>query len=306
MISLLQNDAFPELLEIVCQSLQAICSNALQRNPTKQQTAEFAAIAEQAKHFLPILFNLVEVMDTSDPRYQSVSDAIAHYSKCTPENLLSKMFKKLVQRLLAATTAENLHQADKAAGYLNLAAAIAPSLSMECVELLFRAIKPLISLDDVSLVQKRAYKVLVALLDTRATDLLQGPRKAEILELLTTALLTCHVSARTMRMRCLQGVFRNGVEADEAYEIAVSIAGEVILSLKDSNSKAREAAKELYLAMARIIGFDHFFQLVPAGLAASTTHMRSGTVLALTLLLKEFASEKVRSCLRNFCIKNTT
>lgn len=35
----------------------------------------------------------------------------------------------------------------------------------------------------------------------------------------------------------------------EAHDIATAIAGEVIMSLKDANSKAREAAKELYLAM---------------------------------------------------------
>lgn len=191
-----------------------LCSGVLQRNPSKSPIAEFTAVGEQAKHFLPILFNLVEMIETNDPRYQSVSDAIAQYSQCTPDGLMSKMFKRLVQRLLASTTAENIQQADKAAGYLNLAAAIAPSLNLECIDLLFRAIKPLITLDDVSLVQKRAYKVLVTLLDTRSDGLLQGERKTDILQLLTTALLTCHVSARTMRMRCLQSVFRNGVELE--------------------------------------------------------------------------------------------
>eukprot|EP00952_Eustigmatos_sp_NYUAD-ZCMA_P006526 28071-Eustigmatos_ZCMA.PRE.1 len=60
-----------------------------------------------------------------------------------------------------------------------------------------------------------------------------------------------------------------------------NMLGEVLLCLKDSNAKAREAAYELLLLMARVKSDDNmaqFTQMVVAALAAQTPHMRSAAV----------------------------
>ena len=59
------------------------------------------------------------------------------------------------------------------------------------------------------------------------------------------------------------------------------LLGEVLLCLKDSNAKAREAAYQLLLLMARVKPDDdlaQFSQMVLAALAAHTPHMRSAAV----------------------------
>lgn len=69
---------------------------------------------------------------------------------------------------------------------------------------------------------------------------------------------------------------------------------QVILCTKDSNSKAREASYQLLLTMSSSIGsLSTFVQMVTAGLAAKTPHMRSAAVHALSRLLFEYV-ESIR------------
>jgi ribosomal RNA-processing protein 12 len=70
------------------------------------------------------------------------------------------------------------------------------------------------------------------------------------------------------------------------------IMGEVLLCLKDSNAKTREAAYQLLLAMA--VARDDvtdYFRIILAALGAQTTHMRSAAVMALSRLTFEYARD---------------
>ena len=69
------------------------------------------------------------------------------------------------------------------------------------------------------------------------------------------------------------------------------MGGEIILCLKDSNAKTREAAYQLLLSMANMYqeNLSEFVQLVAGALGAETTHMRSAAVMALSRLVFEYA-----------------
>jgi ribosomal RNA-processing protein 12 len=68
----------------------------------------------------------------------------------------------------------------------------------------------------------------------------------------------------------------------------MSVVPEVVLCLKDANGKAREAAYQLLLSMARKKGLQSFVQVLGAGLGAETSHMRSASVTALSRMVFEF------------------
>jgi ribosomal RNA-processing protein 12 len=64
----------------------------------------------------------------------------------------------------------------------------------------------------------------------------------------------------------------------------------VLLCLKDSNGKAREAAYQLLVSMAAVHeNKTEIFRVIMAALGAQTPHMRSAAVLALSRLVFEYA-----------------
>lgn len=148
-----------------------------------------------------------------------------------------------------------------------------------------QVIRPLIRIDGDSTLQKRAYRVLGALCEHKADELLTEETLQDLLPVLTDSLVTCHVSgtttyrlpptadpcwpslhslpqpcpspplvsptARQMRLRVLSLIVgRMGSLSEEHSMQLAGLVGEVLLCLKDSNAKAREAAYELLLAMA--------------------------------------------------------
>jgi ribosomal RNA-processing protein 12 len=73
-------------------------------------------------------------------------------------------------------------------------------------------------------------------------------------------------------------------------DIIPKIVPEVLLCLKDSNGKTREAAYQLILSMANLQSDKtEFFDVIMAALGAQTPHMRSAAVMALSRLVFEYA-----------------
>ena len=73
--------------------------------------------------------------------------------------------------------------------------------------------------------------------------------------------------------------------------------GEVLLCLKDSNTKTREAAYQLLLSMSRLHKNQHqslqeFFTIILGALGGQTPQMRSAAVMALSRLVFEYARDE--------------
>jgi ribosomal RNA-processing protein 12 len=319
--------AYPELLTPVCLGLQALvqwvreageAGGAGDSASEAGAEADLATLTALSKKLLPTLFGALDGTELEDSasgvRVRTLSDTISAYTQVAPPAFVASLFKKLVQKMLEATS----HQQgqgqgqeggkpaavnagcsnSKAVVLCELALALVPSLDAASVALLYKVVRPLVRLQDKDVaLQKRAYRVLGALCQHQVAAFLTQDTLSDLLPLLTDSLLTCHVSARQMRLRVLTAVIQALDPQDDAHWALLSgLVGEVLLCLKDANGKAREAAYAALSAMARVRceqqeDLADFAQLVLAALAAETPHMRSAAVLALAHLIFEFAPQ---------------
>jgi len=230
-------------------------------------------------------------------RVQAVTDAIGELARICPRPFLQNLFKKVMQRLLVATQSE-ADESGKICTLLGLAQALVSSEALDenSISLLYRAIRPLIRSDEHdSRVQKRAYKVLSEICEKNSSFVTSAEHLGDFTELIIGSIMTCQVSSRHMRLKCMVHIVKAFDSSNEQHmAVLPKIMGEVLLCLKDSNGKTREAAYQLLLAMAEVRDdMEDFFQIVLAALGAQTPHMRSGAVMAISRLVFEYRDDVV-------------
>lgn len=288
------------------------------------KTDDYDVLSNVSTKILPSLFKLVEKLNESSTKkmddtfdgssskdahsksmqnvslVESVTDAIGQLAQICPRDFLQTLFKKVVQRLLLATTADTpvdrMNATLRKTSLLGLAQALVASGSLDeaSISLLYRAVRPLVRNDEHDpKVQKRAYKVLSEICERHNDFVISDERLGEMTDLLVDSTVTCQVSARHMRLKCMTHIIE-GFDSDNQIHMAIipNIMSEVLLCLKDSNAKTRDAAYQLLLAMS-IARHDmaDYFRIVLAALGAQTTHMRSAAVIALSRLIFEYARE---------------
>lgn len=141
---------------------------------------------------------------------ESVANAIAEVAKQAPRAFLQSLFRKLMQRLLEATQAET-RENEKICSLLCLARALVASESMDeaNISLLYRALKPLIRSDENEpRVQKRAYRVLLEIAQRNKAFVTSSETLGELSKLLVDSIMTCQVSARHMRVKCMTAIVK--------------------------------------------------------------------------------------------------
>lgn len=139
-------------------------------------------------------------------------------------------------------------------------------------------------------IKTKTRQVLLALCTHRPNFMSSADVLPDVLELFTSSLLTCHVSARVMRLQCLARLTASFTPGDPAQARFLPPATlEVVLCTKDSNGRTRELAYNVLVLMAVARGnpADTVHTVVGA-LAATTPHARSAAVLALGRLQLEF------------------
>ena len=317
----LQDARYPELLFTVCQGLQVLLQSAQEAAPGPGREADLAVLSAMSKKFLPTLFNILDGCDLEDSvsgaKVRALSETISAYALVAPPAFVGGLFKKLVQKMLAATQ-EDEDGMEEGAGEVEkkkkksfsspsnhkavilceLALALVPSLDAAGIALLYKVIRPLVRLDRDVALQKRAYRVLGALCEHHGDRFLgQADTREDLVPVLTDSLLTCHVSARQMRLRVLGALVKRLDGNDpKQWDMLAGLVGEVLLCLKDANGKAREAAYQVLTAMAQVKEDEEdlaeFSQVVLAALAAETPHMRSAAVLALAHLVFDFGPQR--------------
>jgi ribosomal RNA-processing protein 12 len=332
---------YPKLIPIVCGGLKLLTIGVMERSaassPSLDSKEDYAVLSNVSTKILPSLFKLVETLNQSTSSkggdgeemeidgsssstkgakqssskeqqnnmqlVEAVTDAIGQLAQICPRDFLQGLFKKVVQRLLLATTevADN-SEGDKNAtalrmcSLLGLGQALVASGSLDdaSLSLLYRAIRPLVRTDEHDpRVQKRAYRVFSEICERHKDFVTSDERLSEMIDLLVDSIVTCQVSARHMRLKCMTCIV-DGFDSSNSAHMAVipKIMGEVLLCLKDSNAKTREAAYQLLLAMA--VARDDvtdYFRIILAALGAQTTHMRSAAVMALSRLTFEYARD---------------
>ncbi|RHY29199.1 hypothetical protein DYB32_005347 [Aphanomyces invadans] len=294
---------YPELQLLVCQGIQALlkAAAATASNEDDPSDVDQVALSKFAARFLPLLITIVEGLDatTESDRLQTLMDTITNYATLAEREFVETVFKQLMQTLLQTTTAAKKSGDAKAAAtmlaqahlHMSIALALVAIIDVSQVALLYRVVKPYMLDDTDPIMQKRAYSVLVTICD--AHPAFAAEHLSDMIESLSESLLTCSVPAKKMRLRCLHQIVR-AIEAVEHPDTAFvpTLVGEIMLCTKEANAKAREAAFEVLLAMAKLLdnqgNLMDFIQMVLGGLAARTPHMRSASVLCLSRLVFEF------------------
>ncbi|GAU26881.1 hypothetical protein TSUD_02840, partial [Trifolium subterraneum] len=196
---------------------------------------------------------------------------------------------------------------------LDFAVSLLPGLDAKDIDLLFQVLKP--PLQDVGVMQKKAYKVLSIML--RSSDSFVS-LKLEILLGLMVEILPCHSSAKRHRLNCLYFLIAHVLKSeavkveflccltvhdskskDDSMTWPEVFLTEIILALKEANKKTRNRAYEVLVEIAHAFGDEErggnrnnlyqFFIKVARGLVGKTPHMISATVKGLARLAYEFS-----------------
>ncbi|GAU23825.1 hypothetical protein TSUD_27350 [Trifolium subterraneum] len=213
--------------------------------------------------------------------------------------------------LQCTVVAQNMCSAFPLAQLLDFAVSLLPGLDVKDIDLLFQVLKP--ALQDVGVMQKKAYKVLSIML--RSSDSFVS-LKLEVLLGLMVEILPCHSSAKRHRLDCLYFLIvhvlkSEAVKAEFLYFLTVHdskddsmnwpdvFLTEIILALKEANKKTRNRAYEVLVEIAHAFGDEEkggngnnlyqFFIKVARGLVGKTPHMISATVKGLARLAYEFS-----------------
>lgn len=238
-----------------------------------------------------------DVLSQKSQQAKTVTDTIAALAPLASEKFLKELFKKMLAQLMKMTQLES-DESGQIYSLLGLSEALVKSESLDekSIELLYRSIKPFIRSDEYSSrVQKRAYKVFSEICQHYTDFATSTARLDEIIELLIGSTIALQISARNMRLKCLAFIIEGLDRSNKTQMDAIpNIVGEVLLCLKDANSKTRESAYQLLLTIGKVKDdMTEFFQIIVGGLGAQTTHMRSAAVMALSRIVFEYARDDI-------------
>lgn len=176
---------------------------------------------------------------------------------------------------------------------------------------LFSLAARILPTDDAQL-QKKAYKLLPRLATCAAGLEALQDRSREMQTLMLQTGESVLAPARRDRLAAMMVIVENLPDHD--LHFVPAILSEVIIACKEANEKARTAAFDLLVAMARKMAkggvisqskiphmeasapeasasLEEFFTMVSAGLVGSTPHMVSASITALTRILYEYVQE---------------
>lgn len=317
----LNNSEFPELQQSILQGLASIARVVHNRNnmqviSSNESSVEVQTLQTYSSSIIGNLLKILETMSINDKNFSLAISCVGSWISIAPKKIVDNIAKKLLQLLLASTTS-SISLNDKAmdidednsnsaaASWMSVMIVIVPYLSNTMIELLYRSIRPLLNtITDQQLsstLQKRAYNILESLLRTHATQVFAYESPMQILSVISDSLLTCHVSSRSIRLKCIEILFETlfnsstsksresspVVSDNEVSQAIDSVFGEVQICQKDSNKKTRDCAMDLMRMMISKIDSVEMFTKLCAGIAAETSSMRSSSLIGLCMLLLE-------------------
>ena len=230
-----------------------------------------ATVAKYARNFLPILFNLF--VAAPPERRGELSATVGCFAQITETAALGGFFRTVLRKLVKVTSdAEDAPDGLKEGGdtrsarrctFMDLSLAMVPGLDNAARDLVFKAARPA-ALEKDAAVQKRAYKLLAALMKPNVGpganlggDWLSANRDAAE-ESLVEGSGMCAPAARRYRLRCvaaiLPSLMEREAEKDSAEEgVAMGaqgssfamLLGELIVATKETNARTRQQAFSL-------------------------------------------------------------
>jgi ribosomal RNA-processing protein 12 len=236
-----------------------------------------ATVAKYARNFLPILFNLF--VAAPPERRGELSATVGCFAQITETAALGGFFRTVLRKLVKVTSdAEDAPDALQEGGdtksarrctFMDLSLAMVPGLDNAARDLVFKAARPA-ALEKDAAVQKRAYKLLAALMKPALGPganlggdwLVANAEPAE--EALVEGSGMCAPAARRYRLRCvaaiLPSLMEREAEKDDAEDGAAMggsqgsfavLLGELIVATKETNARTRQQAFRLLVDIPR-------------------------------------------------------
>ncbi|KAF2829926.1 NUC173-domain-containing protein [Ophiobolus disseminans] len=281
-------------------------------------------LAGFASNMLAVLFN---VYSQTLPQYRgTVLRTINAYLSIIPEKELMETFERVATNLEAALPTEGPQtQADKqkqekkqgqmppmSHTLMDLIITIALYLPRDSYRSLFRMAEIMINKENDPQLQKKAYKLIPRLAESEIGRAALKDRNGELQQLLLHSAEKVSQPARRDRLLAIFQVIESLPQSD--LHFIPSVLSEVVISTKETNQKAREAGFNLLVAMGEKMAeggqvvqtkvpnmpvdaptveasLEEYFTMVSAGLAASTPHMISASITAVTRILYQFHSQ---------------
>ena len=293
--------------------------------PLTTAQSNLAILASYAKNFLPLLFNLVsrtehkrDVVLECVECYASISDAV------TINALFKRVLQRLLEADTAAAGGGGGGMVDvgvveRAHVMADIVLAMTSSLDDGNVGLLWRSVETQLSSSD-AITQKKAYKLLSAICRHHPQYFAQHWQ--QILTAVTAATASMLPSAAKVRLTCLTALclpippllVTAGEEGKQLLAHLPQLLGEVLLALKEPSFKTRSAAygfinqlgQAMTAADAELVSrdlvsslsswqlsstdalhplFNEYLYMLLGGLAGTSPHMQSATVMAFSHLL---------------------
>ncbi|SPQ27381.1 b02497e5-9f83-4063-8db0-8ab4b9af1534 [Thermothielavioides terrestris] len=184
-------------------------------------------------------------------------------------------------------------------------------LPRESFEALFKIASLVIFKDDDPQLQKKAYKLIPRLADSEVGKAALEQRHSEIQALILSSAEKVSAPARRERLAAIAALIP--FIPDTSLHFIPSVLSEVVISCKEHNEKARTTAFDLLVLMGHKMvaadgalidnskvphmpkdapmakaSIEEYFTMISAGLAGSTPHMISASIIAITRVLYEF------------------
>ena len=173
------------------------------------QTPSYIALNTAASTVLPAVLAYLEGCSNGDHTFASAVRCVNAWAAVAPANLVTAVAKKLLQLLLQSTAVRGDEQDQAASGWMSILLAVVPFLPQQMVHILYKTVRPLLSVHESISSQKRAYGILDAVLELHGECLHAAEPVATVLAVVANSLMTCHVSARNMRLRCMERLISN-------------------------------------------------------------------------------------------------
>lgn len=323
LMAVMRDETYPDVLAHVSIALTNMIKSVVASFPVENirhyidhtnmeslpDTSHLKALYSQCNVFLPLYLNILETFDIHDYRFPNIIQCVASLTSIAPGPIITIMSKKLLKLLLSTTA--SYEASDAATCWMTVILAIIPYVPNAIITLLYRTIRPLLSVDENISLQKRAYRVLEALLkhhsallftmeldvDDDGTSMEESrtcdaPIPMQILDLISTSLLTCNVSARHMRLNCISQLF-SALSDGDLIIATDKILGEILICQKDANKKSRDSALELLRVIINRFPSEQLFIKLCSAIVAETTTMRSSAVISICLLMMEHSENEV-------------
>jgi len=278
-------------------------------------------LGKYSGNFLPLLFSAALSGPRSPPSSASgvhIVAAVTEFGRIADSQLTNKLFLQLLKRMLKAQTSATASEAMMEENLKNthvladLAIGLVPHLNKSALDWGLKAFLPMLEDDDPQL-QKKAYRIIRLLCEPGHASYVQGCWR-DLSKALRKALACCLPGVTRTRLSCMEHfvptLLRMLPTQPDTFQELGAYVGEIILSCKESNSKARESAFALTVTIGTMLNESEvdvsklkllsspdpnkspllceYLAMVSGGLAGTSPRMQGAAVSVLARLIYEF------------------